>query len=364
MNGRIPYTVTNESATVIFDGSPTVVKRSAPNFVQLRAALIDERWDDVVAHLRTDTSLARWAKGRFTVVDNAVHFDGVPIPSDLNDRITQMATGGEDPQPLFNFWERLQRNPSHRSIEQLWRFLNLVGIPLTSDGHFLAYKGVRMDYLDCHSGTIDNHPGQHPTVSRNKVSDDPQTACHFGLHVGSLEYASSFGQRVVICKVDPEHVVCVPYDCTSQKMRVCEYEVVGQHGEGHMPSTTIPDEDWSDIDDDESWYDDLDWNGEVDIEQEEHRVEGPADDHEFPASGPPRNFFLNEQQELPVERPKATRKSPKWVRELDAKDLFELEDVKMDLLRRYASKALRIVGAYRLSGGKSGLIEAIAKARA
>ena len=89
-------------------------------------------------------------------------------------------------------------------------------------------------------------------VHRNRVSDDPNTPCHFGLHVGSLEYAQSFGERVVIVRVDPEHVVCVPYDCTSQKMRVCEYEVVGLHIEGHMPSTTIDDGEWAgETDDDE-----------------------------------------------------------------------------------------------------------------
>lgn len=374
MNGvRIPYTVTNESACVIYGGVPVTVKRSAPNFVQLRAALIDERWDDVIAHLRSDTSLTKWARGRFSVVDNVVHFDGEPVPSDLNDRIVEMATGGEDPQPLFWFWERLQRNPSRRSVEQLWRFLNLIGIPLTSDGHFLAYKGVRMDYKDCHSGTIDNHPGQHPTVPRNKVSDDPQTPCHYGLHVGSLEYASSFGQRVVIVKVDPEHVVCVPYDCTSQKMRVCEYEVVGLHGEGHMPSTTIEDQDYMDdfddddfIDDDDFLQDDLFVDAVSDSAAEaavaQHEAEFHAD--ESPVVITPKTFFMNEQHELPVIEKKKRTKTPKWVRELDAKNLDELHDVNMDLLRKYASKALRIVGAYRVPGGKYGLIEAIAKARA
>lgn len=360
---RIAYTVTNESATVVYGGEPITVKRSAPNFVQLRAALIDERWEDVVAHLRTDTSLAKWARGRFTVVDNAVHFDGEPVPSDLNNRIVEMATGGEDPQPLFSFWERLQRNPSRRSVEQLWRFLNLIGIPLTSDGHFLAYKGVRMDYKDCHSGTIDNRPGQHPTVPRNKVSDDPQTACHYGLHVGSLDYASSFGQRVVIVKVDPEHVVCVPYDCTSQKMRVCEYEVVGLHGEGYMPSTTIEDDDWmDDLDDDDFLEDDLIVDYISDDAAAAAVAQHEAEFHAQPVVEP-KTFFLNEQHELPVAPKPRGKKLPKWVKELDAKSVDELYDVTMELLRKYASQALRIVGAYRIPGGKLALVEAIAKAR-
>lgn len=346
MNDRIKYSVTNESISVLHGSEVVNVKRTSPNFVQLRSALIDERWDDAIAHLRISSSLERWAKGRFSIAGNVISFDGVTLPSDLNSRIVEMATSGQDPQPLFNFWERLQRNPSARSVEQLWRFLNLTGIPLTSDGHFLAYKGIRMDWRDCHSGTIDNHVGQHPTVPRNRVSDDPNTPCHFGLHVGSLEYAASFGQRVVIVKVDPEHVVCVPYDCTSQKMRVCEYEVVGIHGEGHMPSTTI---------------DDLDWSDEV-FEAEyvasDEDVAAAVEKHESGFKDP-KTFFLNERQEVPAARDRRSKRT----RELDAMDASQLFEVNMDELRRYASKSVRIVGAYRISGGKAGLIEAIMKAR-
>ena len=53
------------------------------------------------------------------------------------------------------------------------------------------------------------------------------------VHVGALAYAITFcsggGSRIVICEVDPENVVCVPYDCSQQKMRVCEYKVIGHH---------------------------------------------------------------------------------------------------------------------------------------
>lgn len=369
MSRGFPYTVTNDSVMVIIDGRITTVMRSAPNFVFLREAVVSEDWDEVRAHLETGSSLSKWARGRFTIKDNAVFFDGVPVPSDFNNRIVEMATAGESPEPLFRFWERLQRNPSARSIEQLWRFLNLVGIPLTQDGHFLGYKGVRPDFKDCHTGTIDNHPGQVVHVPRNKVSDDPQTPCHFGLHVGSLEYAESFGQRVVIVKVDPEHVVCVPYDCTSQKMRVCEYEVIGHHGDGHMQSTTIPDSDWA-----ASWTDN--WLSDEELDELEDELdaidaEGEAQLLDALEGAPfearqevqPRTFFLNEKHELPPVSTTKAKKTPKWVRELDKRDETVLHQVNMDLLRKYASKALRIVGAYRITGGKAGLIAAIIKAR-
>lgn len=311
------YTVTPESAVVVIDGRVTTVKRGAPNFVQLRQALLDERWDDVRAHLRADSSLNRWAKGRFTVKDGNISFDGQPIPADLNSRIVEMASAGEDPDRLFKFWERLQNNPSHRSVEQLWRFLNQIGIPLTPDGHFLAYKGVRTDFKDVHSGRFENRPGAVIQMPRNQISDDPNTPCHVGLHVGSREYAESFGPRQVIVKVDPAHVVCVPFDSSSQKMRVEKYEVIGVHNGDYMPSTTIS-------------YDDL--------PEESERYDGTT------------------QTAKQEKRPK------KWAK-LDALDEFELMKQSLDTLRKYAVKGLKMVGVYRMAGGKYGLVQAIVKQR-
>lgn len=311
------YTVTQESAVVVIDGRVTTVKRGAPNFNELRRALLDKRWDDVKAHLRADTSLNRWAKGRFTVKDGNVYFDSAPVPSDLNTRIVEMATSGEDPTPLFKFWERLQNNPSYRSVEQLWRFLNLTGIPLTAQGTFLAYKGVRDDFMDCHSGKHENRPGALIKMPRNQISDDPNHACHAGLHVGSREYATGFGPRVVICEVDPADVVCVPHDCSSQKMRVCQYKVVGMDGGDLMPSTSISPE------------------------------EMPEQDEQYDGT-----------------TQKAPRKAPagKWAK-FDALDQAGLMNLTLDELRKYAFKGLKMVGVYRTPGGKFGLVSAIVKAR-
>lgn len=312
------YTVTRESAIVVMDGRLTTVKSGSPNFNALRQALIAENWSAVRDHLRADTSLVRWAKGHFSVVDGRVLFDGRAIPSDLNNRIFQMAAADENPEALFNFWERLQKNPSNRSVEQLWRFLNQIGIPLMADGCFLAYKGVRDDFKDVHSGTIENRPGAVIQMPRNQISDDPNTPCHVGLHVGAIEYATSFGPRTVICKVDPAHVVCVPNDHSSQKMRVERYEVIGLHGGAPMPSTTID---------------------ELDLPEPSEQYDGQT-------------------QAAPV----AKNRPKKWTK-LDALDKFELMEQTLDTLRTYASKGLKMVGVWRTAGGKLGLIEAIIKAR-
>jgi hypothetical protein len=46
------------------------------------------------------------------------------------------------------------------------------------------------------------------------------------VHFGGHEYASTFGPRMVLVRVDPADLVCVPHDCSQGKVRVCRYWVV------------------------------------------------------------------------------------------------------------------------------------------
>lgn len=240
----LKFSMTNDNIMVIGDdGVPVNVALGAPNYKVLRAALEARDWDAARAHLKPATSLAKWAEGRFTFNEgaNELLFDGKKVPVSFARRVLTMVAKGETPRPLFRFYERLRKNPSHRSVEQLFDFLALCNIPIVADGCFLAYKGVNGDYTDCHSGKFTNKPGMIHEMPRNEISDDPREACHVGFHVGSYGYATGFGSRVVVCKVDPEHVVSVPYDQASQKMRVCRYAVVGHYGEP-LPSTVMDEE--------------------------------------------------------------------------------------------------------------------------
>jgi hypothetical protein len=348
---EMKYTATNDSVTVVWQGLPVTVKKGSPNFEGLRKAVLESNWDEVPFHLRADSSIERWTNGKFKVSNGVISYNGEKIPTDLNNRICEMAVGGQDPTPLMNFWERLQKNPSMRSVEQLWRFLNNSGHPITTDGHFLAYKGVRMDFKDCHSGTLDNRPGVVIELPRNKISDNPNTPCHYGLHVGALEYAIGFGQRVVICKVDPADVVCVPFDCSSQKMRVCRYEVIGLHGDGHLPSTTIDDDDLSDLDfEDDYFFDDDDFL--EDFYPEDYR---PLNDDVPPVEAKPV------EKPLKVATPNGNRS--KKLQALDKMDEADLMNLSYDELRKYASKGLGIIGASKILGGKWSLVSVIVKAR-
>lgn len=271
--------------------------------------------------------MGEWAQGDFTYKNERFFYKDEELPDNLNRKIIQMATEGQDPTALFRFHERLARNPSWRSVQQLFKFLDHASIPFTKDGCFLAYKSVRSDYKDVHSGTWDNSPGAVNEMPRNQISDDPNHACHEGFHVGALRYASNFnGSKKVICKVDPEHVVCVPYDSSQEKMRVCKYKVIGEWS-GQPLDSLLHDED--------------------DI------VEPKVEEKSTP------QLKEKPKQEVKVKKQAVSKAYQKY----DKMTSAELLTCSLDELRQYAGKGLEIVGASKIAGGKVALVNAIEKVR-
>ena len=123
-------------------------------------------------------------------------------------------------------------NPSLRAVEELYGFLEVCMLPITEDGHFLAYKKVRSDFKDIYSGTMDNSVGQVLDMPRNSVDEDKDRTCSSGLHFCAKSYLSHFGSwnssgnRVVVVKINPRDVVAIPSDYNNAKGRTCRYEVV------------------------------------------------------------------------------------------------------------------------------------------
>jgi len=342
MTTPIPFTHTQDTITVFVDGTPYTFAAGTAQYHGLRDAIFRQDWDAVPRHLTVAGALQQWLCDRFTVDSaNLISYQGYHLPDTMSRRIVAMVTAGESPAPLFAFYERLARNPSHRSVQNLWSFLQHSGIPLETDGTFLAYKGVSADLKDMRTGHIDNSPGQTVRMPRNQISDDSRKTCEQGLHVGALEYAKDWGPRVVICRVDPEHIVCVPDDYDGQKMRTCEYTVVGEWintGEA-LPSTTMQVEDEG-VDDE--------WGGDVEYDDDDDEID---DEIEEVAKSKPKRVVVTTNPTKP--------KAAAFARMNPGK----LMEQSIDDLRKYASAHLKIIGAYKIPGGKSALVSAVLKAR-
>lgn len=134
---------------------------------------------------------------------------------------------------LINFLQKLQESNSYHVLGELLDFIQYNDIEISADGNVICYKVVDKDYKDIYTHTIDNSVGQVVKMNRNKVSDDRNESCSFGLHVASLQYLKSSGygcdspnNHLMKLSVHPKDFVSVPYDYNGAKARVCEYTVI------------------------------------------------------------------------------------------------------------------------------------------
>lgn len=355
------YVTTGSSITVTGKGRTVTIQDDAPNYKHLKEALRSGRDEEVEKYLDFKSTIEAWSKGSFKFEGDEVTYKGERIPGDLGRRISAMAAKGEDPAPLMKFWEKLQKNPSWRSVEQLFPFLNHQGIPIIANGNFLAYKGVNYNYTDKHTGRVDNKPGTVNEMPRNKISDDPDVACHYGFHVGALGYARSFASVTVVCEVDPADVVCIPKDSSQQKMRVSKYRVRGNHNGELLPSTTY------------NLEADLGTGAEVEQEQEEFDLDIEETEPEEAKTAkaaskkaPKKKKKSPKEKRLKVKRAadkQAKLKVASKYRKIHEEDRRQLLDETIMDLREYATQVLHIVGASKIPGGKVPLVQQILKVR-
>ena len=164
--------------------------------------------------------------------DGTLLYNGEEVDNVIANKIRDYIDLDLPHEPLMRFMENLMDNPSKRSVDQLYSFLEHKNLPITDDGCFLAYKAVRSTLYDKHSNTILNEIGSVISVPRNKVDDNPQNHCSHGLHCGSLEYIKWFardGDKILVVKVNPKNVVSIPSDHSCTKLRTCEYTVLSYY---------------------------------------------------------------------------------------------------------------------------------------
>jgi len=223
-----PWVLASGKLTVILpdDGSKTISSKDE-NYDKVLAAIKEGRWSDVPDLICPKRRILNFSNGRFEVRDNQVWIDGTALPTSLSNKIMEYSKEDLPCEPLIKFWENLNQNPSHHSVQQLYGFLEKNDHPICEDGCFVAYKKVRSDFMDVHSGTFSNKPGEIVKMPRNQVNEDPNISCSTGLHVAAFNYASSFsGDVLIMVKVNPRDVVAIPTDYNQEKMRCTQYEVL------------------------------------------------------------------------------------------------------------------------------------------
>ena len=221
--------------SLVVRGRPYHISSTDPHYNELLCAIKNKLSEDEIHDIINATARKIEEAARLTpnMVYNGgvVKYRGMPMRGYAVEKLVNLIHTNEDARPLAMFLDRLQENPSRQTVEDLYSFLEYGKIPITERGTFLAYKAVRSDWKDIHSGTFDNSIGAVLSMPRNMVDDRRERTCSNGFHVCSFEYLPHFAHadgHVVICEVDPADVVSIPADYNNTKMRVSSYKVIGE----------------------------------------------------------------------------------------------------------------------------------------
>ena len=239
-SGRIAATI---------NGTSYVVDTDNPRYKQILESVRRKDWDSFVNLLNISKQVENYFEGTdVTIQDGAVHYNGQIIHNTLTNRIIKFMREGLPHEPLLKFFQNLMENPSKRAVDELYNFLEVGELPITEDGHFLAFKNVRSNYRDIHSGTFDNSVGKVCEMPRNGVDEDKDRTCSAGLHFCSIQYLPHFtdsdGGKTMIVKINPKDVVAIPADYNNTKGRTCRYEVVAEYKEDWRSKVKSEDSGW------------------------------------------------------------------------------------------------------------------------
>lgn len=231
------YVINNQSVTIICNNDLGTC--SLEDFEFAEEVLVALRRGDettALALINKDRDIKDWVndeqtlkvEGRTILYKDPELDKWRPLHNALVDRIISMREQGFDPEPMVKFLANINTNPSEEAKKDLYGFLETNSLPVTIDGHFLAYKKVRADFKDGYSGRYDNSPGKTIKMRREDVIADRNRTCAAGLHVCSGGYLGNSigGSTIMLIKVHPANVVSVPVDYKNSKMRTCEYTVI------------------------------------------------------------------------------------------------------------------------------------------
>lgn len=225
-----PHLVTNNTVTIIRNGETHTTTSDSPTFEEVLSHIRNNDWDLAVDTLSPRAAIENYAGTHLRIEGSRIINvkTGETINNAIVPHILSMRANDFDVAPLMNFLANVLANPSMRSRNQIWRFVETNKIAITPTGTLLFYKRVRSNYYDVHTGRTNCYEvGTTHTMPRHLVDDDPESTCSTGLHVCSYEYLRSFqGERTLLCEVNPSDIVSVPIDYENSKVRVCSLTVL------------------------------------------------------------------------------------------------------------------------------------------
>lgn len=226
----IPFVLKDKYLSVTVKGQPYSFAEAHPSFKPIKEALEAGKFKEASKLIITSKMVSAQSAGKAKVDRGVVTFNGEPIDTRLSKKILELVHAGQSVGHLLKFMENVHKNPWKEAPAELYTFLEQRNMPITDDGCFVAYKVVKSNYTDCHTGTISNRIGQIVLFPRSSADPNRRNECSYGLHFCALNYARNFsGDKVMAIKINPEDVVSIPYS-EGGKGRCVKYEVIYELG--------------------------------------------------------------------------------------------------------------------------------------
>jgi hypothetical protein len=234
---NIAVTITGQGKiTACIEGAIHTIDTTHPNYSKALQSVKESDWNGFLDAVDLTRKVRDFIlNDNIKIEGGVINYKGEIVHNTLTKRVIDFMQQDLPFSPLLRFLENLMENPSKRAVDELYDFLDIGELPITEDGHFLAFKNVRSDFKDIHSGTFDNSVGSICEMRRNQVDEDKDRTCSYGLHFCSIAYLPHFldskDGKTMILKINPKDVVAIPADYNNTKGRTCRYEVVGEYTE-------------------------------------------------------------------------------------------------------------------------------------
>ena len=141
-----PYIVSEETATLLYEGKPYTLQSSHPNFAPFKKALVEGDFETAINYLDIKKQIKEFADGELKVENGSVYYYGTQLHGKVVDKLLELLESGlKLGSPFVKFVKNLLDNPSNNSVEELYDFLSYKSLPIDDDGYVLGYKGVCSD---------------------------------------------------------------------------------------------------------------------------------------------------------------------------------------------------------------------------
>ena len=219
---------TNERVLTIFDetGDIKVITRD-DKVVDVFESIIDGA--DADQALKNLVSNYRDESHKFTVVSDAMENVGMG-------EILEIIAGHNASKAVEAFLDKVSAIEDIVVRENLKAWISAnPSVRITDEGNVVGYRGLDDNLRSIHAGygivngvpvngQHDCSPGNTIEIPRVMVDHNAGRSCSFGLHIGTYDYARSWGSRVVLVEFDPADAVAIAYE--KCKLRVCKYRVI------------------------------------------------------------------------------------------------------------------------------------------